>query len=149
MEQPPSPSPDRTMNRSLVLSDPDAHPRGRQGGPCAIHDWYCPNRVAPVHDPSSSSHQGEEEGREEEDNERQISVVTGPVGAPVIHRMTGISIGPQGRPQGLLTLRIATMPPTSPTPSLTAPGPPPTLPSSEAGPSGSKTPLDLKSPCGN
>jgi hypothetical protein len=54
LERPPSPSPDRPMNQ-----------------------------VTPVHDPSSSIHQGEEEGGEEDD-ERQISVVTGSVGAPTI-----------------------------------------------------------------
>jgi hypothetical protein len=41
------------------------------------------------------------------------------------------------------------MPPTSPTPSLTTPGPPLALPSSEAGPSGPGTPLDLRSLCSN
>jgi hypothetical protein len=74
-----SPSPDWLM----VLSDPDAHPRGRQGGPCVIHSWDCPNRVAPVHDPLSSSRQGEREGGEEDD-EHRISMVTDPNGAPTI-----------------------------------------------------------------
>jgi hypothetical protein len=59
LEWPPSPSPDRPVSRSL-LSDLDAHPRGHQGWPCAIHGWDCPNRAAPVHDPSSSSRQEEE-----------------------------------------------------------------------------------------
>jgi hypothetical protein len=40
--------------------------------------------------------------RQEEDDERRISVVTGPIGAPVIHRMARISIGPRGQPQGPL-----------------------------------------------
>jgi hypothetical protein len=91
-----------------LLSDPDAHPRGHQGWPCAIHGWDCPNQAAPVHDPSSSSRQEEEEGGEDEDDERQISVVTGPIGASVIRRMTRISIGPRGRPQGSLAPRTAT-----------------------------------------
>jgi hypothetical protein len=97
----------------------------------------------------SSSHQGEEEGGEEEDDEHRISVVTGLVGAPMIYWMTHISIGPRGRPQGPLKPRTITTPPTSPIPSLIAPGPPPTLPSSEANPSGSETSPDLKSPCSN
>jgi hypothetical protein len=99
LERPPSPSPNRP-----VLSDPDAHLRGRQGGPCAIQCWECPKWIAPVHDPSPSSHQGEEEegGEEDEDDERQISVVTGPVGVPVIRWMMRISIGPRGQPQGPL-----------------------------------------------
>jgi hypothetical protein len=84
LERPLSPSLDRPMNQPMVLSDLDAHARGHQGGPCAIHGWDCPNRVAPVHDPSSSSRQGEEEGGEEEDDESCISVVTSPIGAPVI-----------------------------------------------------------------
>jgi hypothetical protein len=133
LERPPSPSPDRPVNQPLVLSNLDAHPRGRQGEPCAIHSWDCPSRVAPVHDPSSSSHQGEEEG-EEKDDECRISAVTGPVGAPTISRTAHISISPRDRPQGPLAPRIATTPPTSLTPSLTTSGPPPTLLSSEACP---------------
>jgi hypothetical protein len=63
---------------------------------------------------SMTLHQsGEEEGGEDEDDEHQISVVTGPVGALVICRMTRISIGPRGRPQGPLALRTATTPPNS------------------------------------
>jgi hypothetical protein len=42
---------------------------------------------------------GEEEEEEEEDDEACcIMVVTGLVGAPVIHRMVRITIGPWGRP---------------------------------------------------
>jgi hypothetical protein len=149
LKRPPSPSPDRLANKPLVLSDPDAHPSGRQGGPCAVLGWDCPSRVALVHGPSSSSHQGEGEGGEEEDDERQISLVIGPIGAPAIHETARISIGPQGRPQGPLAPWTATTPPTSPTPSLATSGPQPALPSSEADPSSSGTPLDLKSPCGN
>jgi hypothetical protein len=78
-----SPSLDWSVNRPMVLSDPDAHPRGRQGGPCVIHGWDCPNRVAPVHDPLSSSHQGERKGGEEDD-EHRISMVTDPNGASTI-----------------------------------------------------------------
>jgi hypothetical protein len=97
LEHPPSPSPDRPTYRPTELSDPDAHPRGHLGGSCAVQSWDCPNRVAPVHGPSSSSHQGEEEeGGEEKDDEHRITVVTGPVGASVIHRTVLISIDPRG-----------------------------------------------------
>jgi hypothetical protein len=47
-------------------------------------------------------------------------VVTGPVGASSIRQMARISIGPRGLPRGPLPPRTATMPPTSPTPSLAA-----------------------------
>jgi hypothetical protein len=143
LERPLSPSPDRPVIRPL-LSNPDAHQRGCQGGPCAVHDWDCPNRVAPVHDPLSSSRQGEEEGGEEdEDGSRRISVVIGPVGLPVIHRTVRISIGPRRRPQGPLASWAATTSSGSPTPTLAAPRPPLVLPSSEDGPSGSGPPLTL------
>jgi hypothetical protein len=148
LEWPPSPSPDRPVNRSL-LSDPDTHPRGHQGRPCTVHGWDCPNWIALVHDPSSLRHQGEEEGGEDEDDECQILVVVGPVGAPMISRTACISIGPRGRPQRPLAPRTTTMPPTSPTPSLATLGPPHALPSSKDGPSGSGTPPDLRSLCGN
>jgi hypothetical protein len=161
----PSPSPDQPVDRPL-LSYPDAHQRGHQGEPCAIHGWDCPNQVASVHDPSSSSRQGEEEGGEEdEDSSCRISVVTSPVGPPVIRRTVRISIDPRGRPQGPLASWVVTTPPGSPTPTLAAPGPPSTLPSSEVGPSGSGPPPTLPqseaeplgfgslpallSPCGN
>jgi hypothetical protein len=144
----PSPSPDRPAYRPMVLADPDAHLRGRQGGSCVIHNWDCPNQVAPVHDPSSSSRQGEGEGGEEEYDEHSISVVTDPVGAPVIRRTAHISIGPRGRPLGALAQAATTLP-TLPTPSLAASGPPLALPSNETVPLGSRTPLDLKSLCGN
>jgi hypothetical protein len=132
-----------------LLSDPDSHPRGHRGGSCAIHGWDCPNRVAPVHDPSSSSRHREEEGREDEDDECHILVVTGPVGAPTIRQMTCISIGPRGRPQGLLAPWTTTTSPTSLTPSLATPGSPPALPSSKAGPSGFGMLPDLRSLCSN
>jgi hypothetical protein len=80
-----------------------------------------------------------EEG-EEEDDERRISVVVGPVGASVICQTACISISPWGRTQGPLAPWTTTMPPTSLTPSLITSGPPSALPSSEAGPSGSGTP---------
>jgi hypothetical protein len=133
----------------MVLSDHNAHPRGHQGGTCAIHGWDCPNRVAPIHDPSSSSRWGEEEGGEEEDDKHRISVVMGSIGASVIHRMAHMSISPQGRLQGPLAPQTTTTLPTSPTPSLATAGPPPALPSSEVGPLVSWTPPDLKSLCGN
>jgi hypothetical protein len=82
--------------------DPNTSPWGRWGRPCAVHGWGCPNRVTPDQGPSSSSHRGKEAGGEEEDDERCITVVPGPVGAPAIHRMAHISIGPRGRPQGPL-----------------------------------------------
>jgi hypothetical protein len=118
-------------------SDPNASPWGRQVGPCAIHGWACPNRVAPAQGPSSSGHQGEEEGREEAD-ECRITVVTGPVGALVTRRMARITIGPRGRPQGPLAPRTEPSPPPSPTSSTLA-APPPALPSTEAGLLGSGT----------
>jgi hypothetical protein len=96
LERPPSPSLDRPAYRSMEPSDPDASPWGRRGRPCAIHNWGCPNRVAPAQGPSSSSSQGVEERREEENDECHITVVTGPVGAPTIHQTTLISIGPHG-----------------------------------------------------
>jgi hypothetical protein len=83
LERPPSPSPDRPSYRPMEPSDPNTSPRGHRGRPCAVHGWGCPNRVAPAQGPSSSSCQGEE-GREEEENECRITIVTGPVGAPVI-----------------------------------------------------------------
>jgi hypothetical protein len=132
----------------MELSDLDVHPQGRPGGSCAVHGWDCHNWIAPVHDPSSSSRQGEEEG-EEEDDERHILVVTGPVGVSVIRQMACISISPRGRPQGSLAPWTTTMPLTSPTPSLIVSGLLSALSSSEAGPSGSATPPDLKSPCSN
>jgi hypothetical protein len=42
------------------------------------------------------SHQGEEEGREDEDDECHITVVSSLVGALAIHRTTHITIGPRG-----------------------------------------------------
>jgi hypothetical protein len=92
---------------------------------------------------------GEEEGREED--ECRIAVVTSPVGVPVIHQTTHISIGPRGRPQGPLAPQTETALPTSPT-SLTLAAPPQpssVLPSPEAGPSGSDTQSKLLSPCRN
>jgi hypothetical protein len=73
-------------------------------------------------------------------------VVTGPVGAPVIRWITHISINPRGRPQGPLAPQTTT--------NLGDPfphraGTAVALPSSEAGPSGSGTLPELKSPCGN
>jgi hypothetical protein len=148
---PPSATPHcRVLERSTSPSpDHDTHPRGCQGGSCAIHGWDYPSWVTLVHDPSSSSRQGEEEGGEEEEDECQISVVNDPVGAPVIRWTARISIGPRGRPQGPLAPRTTTTMPTSPTTSFAASGPLSALPSSEAGPSSSETPPDHKSPCSN
>jgi hypothetical protein len=129
LDKPPSPSPDRLTYRPMEPSDPNATPWGHWGTPCAIHGWGCPNRVTPVQGPSSSTRQGEEEeGGEEEDDECHITVVTGPVGAPTIHRRACISIGPRGQSQRPLAPRSKTTPPTSLT--LAAPPPPPSaLPS--------------------
>jgi hypothetical protein len=136
LERPLSPSLDRSTYRPMEPSDPDASPWGHWGRPCAVHG------------PSSSGRQGEEEGGEEEDDECHITSVTGPIGVSVIHRTTHISVGPRGRPQGTLAPQTETTPPTSPT--LAAPPPPPpALPSPEADPSGSGTPQDLLSLCGN
>jgi hypothetical protein len=64
---------------------------------CVVHGWACPNQVAPAQGASSSGIQGEEDGREEdEDDSRQISVVAGHVGPSVIHLTARISIGPRG-----------------------------------------------------
>jgi hypothetical protein len=123
-------------------SDPEASPWDRRVGPCVIHGWPCPNRVAPAQGPSSSSNQGEEEGREGAD-ECRITVVIGPFGAPTIRRTACITIGPRGQTQGPLAPRTEPSPPPSPTLAV----PPPTLPSTEAGPSGSGPPPDLLSPC--
>jgi hypothetical protein len=100
-----------------------------------------PSMVGPaltgLHRPKGPHHQAFRgvEGREEAD-ERRIIVVTSPVGAPVVHRMTRITIGPRGRPQGPLAPQTEPSPPPSLTsPTLTAPPPPPpTLPSAEASP---------------
>jgi hypothetical protein len=127
-------------------SDTDTSPLGRRGRPCAVHGWGpCPNQVAPGLGSSSSGQQGEVEG-EEEDEPRQISVLTGLVQASLTRRTVRISIGPRGRPQGPLTSRT-TMLLTLPTPSLVTPLPL-ALPSTEASPSGSGTLRDLKSLCG-
>jgi hypothetical protein len=98
-------APERPTYRSIEPSDPDASPRDRQVGPCAIHGWPCPNRVAPAQGPSSSGNQREEERREEEADERRITVVTSPVGTPMICRMVRITIAQRGRPQGPLAPR--------------------------------------------
>jgi hypothetical protein len=150
LERPPSPFPDRSAYRSMEPSNPDTSSWGHRGRPCAVHGWGCPNRVALAQGLSSSSRQGEE-GREEEDDEHRITVVTGPVRALVIHRTVRISVGPCGRPHGPLAPHIETTPSTSSTsPTLAAPPPPPlTLPSPEASPSGSGTPPELLSPCDN
>jgi hypothetical protein len=97
LKQPLSPSLDRLKYWPMEPSDPDTSPWGRHGQPCAVHSWGpCPNWGAPAHGPSSLSHQGEEEGEEDEDDAH--TVVIGPIGAPAIRRMARISIGPWGRP---------------------------------------------------
>jgi hypothetical protein len=137
LERPPSPFPDRPAYRPMEPSNPDTSPWGRRGRPFAVQGWGCPNLVAPAQGTSSSSYQGEEEGRKQEDNEHCITVVTGPIGAPVIHRMTRLSVGPQGRPQGSLAPWIDITLLTLLT--LSAP-PPPALPSPESNLSGFGTP---------
>jgi hypothetical protein len=132
LERPPSPSPDWPAYRPMEPSDPDTSPWGCRGRSCAIHGWGCPNRVAPVQGPLSSSRQGEEERSEEEEDECRIIVITGPVGAPVIRCTAHISIGPRGRLQGPLAPQTET-PTTSTSPTLAAP---PVLPSPKAGSSG-------------
>jgi hypothetical protein len=107
----------------MMLSDPDAHPRGRHGGLCAIHSWDCTNRVAPINDPSSrrrrrASHLGGHRphwGAGDTSNGVHLHWSTGP------------------------TPRTATTLPTSHAPSLAASGPPLALPSSEVDPLGSGT----------
>jgi hypothetical protein len=84
-------------------------------------------------------------GGGEEDIERRITVVTSPVGAPMVHQMARISVGPWGRPQGPLVPRTETMPSTLAAP----PSSSSVLPSPDASPSGFGTPPDLLSPCGN
>jgi hypothetical protein len=145
-----SPSPERSAYRLMEPSDPDTSPWGHRVGLCAVHDWACPNRVAPAQGPSSSGIYGEEEGREEEADERRIMVVTGPVGAPAVRRTAHITIGPRGRTQGPLVPRTESSSPPSPiSPTLAAPPPPPpALSSTEAGLSGSGTSSDLLSLCG-
>jgi hypothetical protein len=49
LERPLPPSPDRPAYRPMVLSNLDAHPRGRQGGSCAIHGWDCLHRSMALH----------------------------------------------------------------------------------------------------
>jgi hypothetical protein len=151
LERPPSPSPEWAAYRPLEPSDPDASPWGCRVGPCAIHGWACPNRVALAQGPSSSYIQGEAEGREEEADEHRITVVTGPVRASTVRQTARITIGPRGRPQGPLAPRTEPSPPPSPTsPTLVAPPPPPlALPPTEAGQSSFGTSADLLSPCGN
>jgi hypothetical protein len=138
----PSPSPDRPAYRPMEPLDPNDSPWSRRLVPCAVHGWACPNRVTLAQGASSSGVQGEEEGREEdEDNDCQISVVSSLVGPPAIRQTARISIGPRGRPHVPLAPQTATTLSSLPTPSLAAPGPPPMLPSSEASP--------LLSLCGN
>jgi hypothetical protein len=147
---PLSPSPDRPTYQPMEPSDPHDSPWSHRVMSCVVHGWVCPNQVAPAQGASSSGIQGEEEGREEdEDDSRQISMVAGHVGPLVIHLTARISIGPRGRPQGLLAPWTATTLPSSSTPSLTVPRPPPVLPSSEDDPSGSGSPPVLLSPCNN
>jgi hypothetical protein len=119
-----------------------------QGRSCVIHGWGSwPNQVRPVHGPFHQAISGRRRRRR---RRQQVPHLGGhrPVGASSIRWTTRISIGPRGRPQGPLAPHTVTTPPTSPTTSLVAPGLPSALPSSEAGPSGSGTPSDLKSMCG-
>jgi hypothetical protein len=69
LERPPSPSPDRATYRPMEPSDPDDSPWSHRVVPCAVHGWACPNRVAPAQGASSSGIQGEEEGREEDEDD--------------------------------------------------------------------------------
>jgi hypothetical protein len=101
LESPPYPSPDRPAYRPMEPLDPNASPWGRWGTSCAIHGWGCPTGLHQPKGPRYRAVRGEEEGGEEEDDECRITVVTGLVGAPMIHQMTRISVGPRGRPKGL------------------------------------------------
>jgi hypothetical protein len=92
LEMPPSPSPNRPAYRTIEPLNPDASPWARWDRPCAFHGWGCPNRVALAQWPSSSSHQGEEEGREDKADERCITVLTGQLG----HRQFADLADPRG-----------------------------------------------------
>jgi hypothetical protein len=143
LERTLSPSPDRPVYRPMVLSNLDAHPRGRQGGSCAIHGWDCLHQ-------SMTLHYRAVRGRRMEEKKKTTSATSWWSPAllgcrryvrrctfPLVH-----GVDPKD-------CWYHELPPTSLTPSLAVPGPPPALPSSEVGPSGSGTPSDHKSPCGN
>jgi hypothetical protein len=117
LERPPSPSPDRPMNQ-----------------------------VTPVHDPSSSIHQGR---RREEKKTMSARSRWSPAplgcrryvrrqGSPSVHGADPKDRWHQGPP-----------PRRQPRRPLPSPRQDRSLPSSAAGPSGSDTPPDLKSPCSN
>jgi hypothetical protein len=72
LERPPSPSPDRATYRPMEPSDPDDSQWSHRVVPCAVHGWACPNRVAPAQGASSSGIQGEEEGREEDEDDDRL-----------------------------------------------------------------------------
>jgi hypothetical protein len=78
LERNMSPSPDRSAYWPMEPSDHDTSPRGYHGHPCVIQGCDpCPNLVAPAVGSSSWGHEGEEEGEEDEEELRQISVVLG------------------------------------------------------------------------
>jgi hypothetical protein len=109
---------------------------------------WSPRTRTPLQEVSRGGRQGEE-GREEEDDERRVTVVTNAIGTSMIHRMARITIGPRGRPHGPLAPRTEPSPSSSPTSLTLAAPPPPVLPSPEASLSGFGMLPDLLSPCGN
>jgi hypothetical protein len=148
LERTPSPSSDRLAYRSMEPSGHDASPRGCHGRQSAIHRWGpFPNPIVPAARALSWGHEGEEEGKEDEEEPRQISVVLGLLQRPLTCQMVRKTISLRGGPQGQLAPRTTTSP-ASPSPSLVmhpALAPPPC----EASASGSDMPPDLKILCGN
>jgi hypothetical protein len=128
--------------------DHDTSLRGHHGRPCAVHGWGpCFNPIAPAVGSLSQGHEGEDEGEEDEEESRQISVMPRLLQQPLTHWTARKTIFPRGRPHGPLAPRTTT-PLASLSSSLTAP-PASVPPTSEVVPSGSGTLLDLKSPCDN
>jgi hypothetical protein len=80
--QPSVPSLDQLEYPPMEPSDNNASLRGRRGLLCAIHGWGpCPHPVAPAVTSSSWGHEGEEEGREEEDSMEMMAVLV------LLHRL--------------------------------------------------------------
>jgi hypothetical protein len=97
--------------------DHDASPRGHHSCSCVIHGWGpCPNSIAP----SSQGHEVEEEREEDEEEPREILVVSWLLQRSLTHRTVRKTISPRGQPQGTLAPRTYT-PLASPIPSLVVP----------------------------